>query len=144
MHKRKHSSHKTKKWKENNVIITIVSVYSINLSSDTSLIFLASFNRSRRKFCEVENNKTGQKQCSEWNVKLGVQWVRRDVRAAAEAARSDGVGGFEFQSVEFLAAFRRACEIRWLDFIMSVMKGSVDYRYFTRRSNNLDSYRGVW
>lgn len=34
------------------IILTIVSVYSINLSSDTSFIFLASFKRSRKKFCK--------------------------------------------------------------------------------------------
>lgn len=34
----------------NLITLTIVSVYSINLSSETSFIFFASFNRSRRKF----------------------------------------------------------------------------------------------
>lgn len=36
--------------------LTIVSVYSINLSSDTSLIFLASLRRSRKKFYEQKNS----------------------------------------------------------------------------------------
>lgn len=36
-------------WKGKN-LLTIVSVYSISLSSETSLIFLASLSKSRRKF----------------------------------------------------------------------------------------------
>ena len=40
---------------------SMVSVYWINWSSVTSWLFLASFNRSRRKFCAVRNIKKGDR-----------------------------------------------------------------------------------
>lgn len=43
------------------ILLTMVSVYSMSLSSETSLIFLASFSRSRKKFCCCEFHRKSDK-----------------------------------------------------------------------------------